>query len=170
MRITHDEKVAVTLVECDVQDIPRHRQGWDGAARLPMFKIGGREREAKSMKVAVTSTGPGMESIVDERFGRARYFLVVDLDTEDVVTIDNEANVEAMQGAGIQAAQEVVRQGARWILTGHVGPKAFQALSTAGISIGTGAQGTVRETVDRFKAGGFTPADTADVQGGTKWG
>jgi predicted Fe-Mo cluster-binding NifX family protein len=122
------------------------------------------------MKIAVTSTGPGIDSSVDERFGRARYFVVVDLDTENAETVDNTSNMEAMQGAGIQAAQEVVRQGARWILTGHVGPKAFQALSTAGISIGTGAAGTVRETVDRFKAGDFTPAEAADVQGGTKWG
>jgi predicted Fe-Mo cluster-binding NifX family protein len=122
------------------------------------------------MKIAVTSTGPEMDSAVDERFGRARYFLVVDLDTENIQSIDNTTNVEATQGAGIQAAQEVVRQGAQWILTGHVGPKAFQALNTAGISIGTGAAGTVRETVERFRAGGFEPADAADVKGGMKWG
>ena len=121
------------------------------------------------MKIAVTSTGPGIDSAVDERFGRARYFIVVDLDTEKVESIDNTANVEAMQGAGIQAAQEVARKGAQWILTGHVGPKAYQALSTAGVSIGTGAAGTVRETIDRFREGEFTPAEAADVQGGTKW-
>ena len=121
------------------------------------------------MKIAVTSTGPGIDSTVDERFGRARYFLVVDLETENVETIDNTANMEAKQGAGVQAAQEVVNQGAQWILTGHVGPKAFQALSMAGISIGTGAAGTVRETVDRFRAGEFAPAEAADVQRGTKW-
>lgn len=122
------------------------------------------------MKIAVTSTGPGLDSGVDERFGRAQYFLVVDLDTEKVECIDNTANLEAVQGAGIQAAQDVVNQGAQWILTGHVGPKAFQVLCTAGISIGTGAAGTVRETVERFKTGGFKPAESADVRGGSKWG
>lgn len=122
------------------------------------------------MKIAVTSTGPGMDNNVDERFGRARYFIVVDLDTEEVECIDNAVNMEAIQGAGIQAAQEVVNRGTRWILTGHVGPKAFQALTAAGISIGTGAAGTVKETVERFKSGGFTPAEGADVQGGAKWG
>lgn len=122
------------------------------------------------MKIAVTSTGSVMDSNVDERFGRARYLLVVDLDTEEIESIDNTVNMEAVQGAGIQSAQEVVNHGAQWILTGHVGPKAFQALSTAGVAIGTGAAGTVRETIERFRKGEFTPAEAADVQGGTKWG
>ena len=60
------------------------------------------------MKIAVTSTGPGMDSAVDERFGRARYILIVDPETEEFESVDNAANVEALQGAGVQAAQEVV--------------------------------------------------------------
>ena len=60
-------------------------------------------------------------------------------------------------------------QGAGWILTGHVGPKAFQALHTANIRIGTGASGTVQETIQRYKRGELTVAEAADVLGGTKW-
>ena len=120
------------------------------------------------MKIAVTSTGPGMDSAVDERFGRARYILIVDPETEEFESVDNAANVEALQGAGVQAAQEVVQRGARWILTGHVGPKAFHALSVAGVFVGTGATGTVRETVKKFKGGQFRPAQSADVRGGMK--
>jgi predicted Fe-Mo cluster-binding NifX family protein len=120
------------------------------------------------MKIAVTSTGPEMDSYVDERFGRARYLLIVNPETEDYECIDNMANLEAVQGAGVQAAQEVVQRGARWILTGHVGPKAFHALNVAGLSVGTGATGTVRETVKRFKDGQFRPAQSADVRGRMK--
>ena len=121
------------------------------------------------MKIAVTSMGTTLDNAVDERFGRARYIILVDLESDELEVIDNEENVEAMQGAGIQTAQEVSERGAGWVLTGHVGPKAFQALNTARIRIGTGASGTVRETIQRYKNGEFTAAETHDVQGGTKW-
>lgn len=95
--------------------------------------------------------GADLDSEVDERFGRARYIIFFDLDSEEVEVIDNETNVEAMQGAGIQTAQELSDHGAEWVLTGHVGPKAFHALSTARIRIETVTSGTVRETILRFK-------------------
>ena len=120
------------------------------------------------MKVAVTSTGPDIDCSVDERFGRARYILVVDLDSDSLEVIDNEDNFEAMQGAGIQTAQDVSELGAQWVLTGHVGPKAFDALNAARVRIGTGASGTVRETLERYKNGDFMAVETADVRGGRK--
>ncbi len=122
------------------------------------------------MKIAITSTGPEMDSAVDERFGRARYLLIVDLETGDFKAIDNMANMEAVQGAGVQSAQAIVENGVGWLLSGHVGPKAFQALTTAGVSMGVGASGTVRETIDRFKAGAFKPAEVVDVRKSSKWG
>ncbi len=121
------------------------------------------------MKIAVTSMGADLDSAVDERFGRARYIIIVDLESDELEVIDNEANVEAIQGAGIQTAQEISERGAGWILTGHVGPKAFQALNTASVRIGTGVSGTVRETIQRYKRGEFAVAQAADVLGGTKW-
>ena len=120
------------------------------------------------MKVAVTSMGPDLDSVVDERFGRARYILVVDMESDSLEVIDNEENVEAMQGAGIQTAQDVSERGAEWVLTGHVGPKAYGALNAARVRIGTGASGTVRETLERYRNGDFMAVETADVQGGRK--
>ena len=115
------------------------------------------------MKIAITSTGPGMDSLVDERFGRARFLVIVNPETGDFEAVDNLANVQASQGAGVQAAQEVASRGIQWLLTGGVGPKALQALSAGGVLIGTGISGTVRETLDRFKAGGFAPAQKPDA-------
>lgn len=117
------------------------------------------------MKVAITSTGQTLDSPVDERFGRAPWILVVDLDTLAVEAIDNTASIQAGAGAGTQAAQAVAERGVEWLLTGHVGPNAQRALAAAGIKIGLGAGGTCRETLLRFKAGGFQPASGADVGG-----
>jgi predicted Fe-Mo cluster-binding NifX family protein len=103
-------------------------------------------------KIAVTSEGPSLEDQVDPRFGRAAGFVVVDLETMDTQYIDNGQSQVMAQGAGIQAAELVARAGVSCLLTGYVGPKAFQALSAAGIKVGQNLEGlTVRDAVERFK-------------------
>ena len=117
------------------------------------------------MKVVVTAHGPGLDSPVDPRFGRARQFVLVDTDSGEFTAYDNAQNLNAPQGAGIQAAQAVARLGAEAVLTGHVGPKAFATLRAGRVAIYTGVTGTVREAVERFKAGHLQAADAADVEG-----
>jgi predicted Fe-Mo cluster-binding NifX family protein len=117
------------------------------------------------MKVAVTSRGRTLNDEVDPRFGRANMFLVVDTDAHELEIVDNEQNLEAAQGAGIQAARLVAERGADVVITGHCGPKAFRTLSAAGIKVVVGAEGTVAEALEKFKAGDLRPADDADVEG-----
>ncbi|HUV35738.1 MAG TPA: NifB/NifX family molybdenum-iron cluster-binding protein [Patescibacteria group bacterium] len=117
------------------------------------------------MKIAVTATGKTAESEVDQRFGRARYFMVFDSEAKRYTAIDNEINVNAMQGAGIQAGEIMSREGVQVLLTGHCGPKAFRTLQAAGITVVTGAAGTVEEAVQRYLGGGFSEAGGPDVQG-----
>lgn len=105
-------------------------------------------------KIAITSEGPGLDDQMDPRFGRAAGFVVVDLETMDTRYIDNGQSQVMAQGAGIQAAQLIAKAGVSCLLTGYVGPKAFQALSAAGISIGQDLEGlTVRQAVELFKNG-----------------
>jgi predicted Fe-Mo cluster-binding NifX family protein len=106
-----------------------------------------------------------MDSPVDPRFGRARYFILVDTDTGEQSAIDNQVNLNAAQGAGIQAGRRVVELQAEAVLTGHVGPKAFSVLAASGVSIYTGATGTVGEAVEQFKTGQLQRAEAASVQG-----
>lgn len=117
------------------------------------------------MRLVVTAQGNDLNSAVDPRFGRARHFLLVDTDSRGYIVHDNAQNLNAPQGAGIQAAQTVARLGAEAVLTGHVGPKAFTVLRAANIAVYTGAAGTVREAIDAFNAGRYQAAQTADVEG-----
>jgi predicted Fe-Mo cluster-binding NifX family protein len=41
------------------------------------------------MKAAVSSTGPGMSNLVDPRFGRCRYYMIVDMNTMESLAIEN---------------------------------------------------------------------------------
>jgi predicted Fe-Mo cluster-binding NifX family protein len=122
---------------------------------------------AQMKKLAVPSAGPGLDDLVDPRFGRAAGFLVVDLDTMETRYIDNGRSQVMGQGAGIQAAETVARAGVGALLTGYVGPKAFQALTAAGIGIGQDLAGiTVRQAVERFRSGAVTMATAPNREGG----
>ena len=117
------------------------------------------------MKLAVTSQGPELTSTVDPRFGRAKCFLVVDTDTDEVRAVDNTPNLNAAQGAGIQAGREVIELGAEAVVTGNVGPKALATLLAGGISVYAGATGTVADAVAQFKAGDLALVESATVEG-----
>lgn len=117
------------------------------------------------MKVAITAREASFESQVDQRFGRAKCFAVIDTDTNNIEFHDNDVNLNAVQGAGIQSAQNVSQLGVSAVITGHAGPNAFRTLSAAGITVYTGATGSVRETLAKLKDGEMSPVDTADVEG-----
>ena len=117
------------------------------------------------MKVAVTSQGKSLSSPVDPRFGRARWFIVVDTDNMEFEVFDNSQNMNAMQGAGVQAAENVAGLSVEYLITGHCGPKAFHGLSAAGIKIIVGASGTVSEAIEKFKNNELQSAERPDVQG-----
>ena len=117
------------------------------------------------MKVVVTAHGSNLDSLVDPRLGRARYFLLIDTETGKLITRDNVQNLNAPRGAGIQAAQAVVQLGAEAMVTGHVGPKAFATLQAAKVAVYRGAAGTVRQALDEFRSGRLQPTAKATVEG-----
>ena len=117
------------------------------------------------MKILVTAKGKQIGDEVDPRFGRARFFILVDTETNETTAHDNSQNLNATQGAGIQAAQGVVRLGAEAVISGNVGPNAYQTLNTAGIKVYLCPQTTVDEAVRKFKAGELKEVASANVQG-----
>lgn len=117
------------------------------------------------MRIAVTAQGRNEDDAVDPRFGRAHVFLLYDTDSDRFEVLGNEDNIGRPQGAGIQAASQVARSGAEVVLTGHCGPKAFETLRAAGIEVVTGAEGTVRQAIDRYRAGELKPVAGPDKNG-----
>ena len=117
------------------------------------------------MKIAITSTGETLESMVDERFGRAKYFLIIDTESLETTVVKNTENLDLSQGAGTQSGSKIVDSGVSYVLTGHCGPKAFRVLSSAGLKVIVGVSGTVKDAVDAFKRGELVPADNPDTAG-----
>ena len=117
------------------------------------------------MKIAVTSEGANLDSEVDPRFGRAAYIIIVDSDTFDFEAVDNQENVNALKGAGIQAAKAVSEKGVEVLLTGFCGPNAFKAMNAAKIGVANNASGSVREAVQAYLDGKLPLSDEANVEG-----
>ena len=104
------------------------------------------------MKVCITSEGNNLDSRVDARFGRCQYFIIVDTDTSAFEAIQNP-NIESMGGAGVQSGQLVAEKKVKAVLTGNVGPNAFQTLQASGVDVITGISGTVNDALKKYKKG-----------------
>lgn len=117
------------------------------------------------MKIVVSASGNTPDAQVDPRFGRASWFIAVDGETGAFQAHENSQNLNAAQGAGIQAAQTASRLGADVVITGHCGPKAFKTLSAAGVKVVVGAEGSVMGAVEAFKSKKLLPSDAPDVEG-----
>ena len=124
-------------------------------------------KSASGGKICVTSQGDNLDSQVDPRFGRCQYFIIADTETLEFEAIKNP-NIDAMGGAGIQSGQLITSKGVKAVLTGNVGPNAFQTLQAAGIDVITGISDTVKDAVEKYKKGELKPTQGPSV--GSKFG
>lgn len=112
----------------------------------------------------MTAPSGYLEAQIDPRFGRCSYFVIVDSETMEFEAVPNIAS-GSMSGAGVQASQMIASKGTKVLITGNVGPNAFQALSAAGIRVVTGASGKVREVIEKFKSGELKETNSPTVRG-----
>jgi predicted Fe-Mo cluster-binding NifX family protein len=114
------------------------------------------------MRIVISSQGENLEAQASTVFGRCPTYVFVDSDTMAFEALPNPAMSQG-GGAGIQAAQFVVNQGAQAVLTGNLGPNAFDVLQAAGVPGYLIPEGTVREAVEGFRAGRLQPMAGASV-------
>jgi len=107
--------------------------------------------QEKPGRVAVTAVAPSLDADVDPRFGRCRYFIIVETKGDKFEVVEN-ADPEPGQ-AGKQAVQLIAAKGVRVLLTGQCGPGASAALAAAGIRVVPGCSGTVRSAIAKFRSG-----------------
>ncbi|MGD9030616.1 MAG: NifB/NifX family molybdenum-iron cluster-binding protein [Anaerolineae bacterium] len=103
------------------------------------------------MKIVVSANGAGLDAPSSPVFGRCPAYVFVDTVSMQVEAMENPA-MGAAGGAGIQAAQFVVEQGAEAVVTGNVGPNAFNVFRSAGVPVYIGQGETVRDVVEAFKS------------------
>jgi predicted Fe-Mo cluster-binding NifX family protein len=114
------------------------------------------------MKIVVSAQGENLEALTSPVFGRCPIYLFVDTETMEFEAVPNPAMSQG-GGAGIQAAQFVVNEGAKAVLTGNLGPNAFDVLQAAGVPGYLVQEGTVRGAVEAYKAGRLQAMGSANV-------
>lgn len=104
------------------------------------------------MKIAVSSTGTNLDAPVDLRFGRTQYFIIVETETMKYEVIQNPY-ISASGGAGIQAAQMIGNHGVQAVISGVLGPNAYQTLRAIGIPMYQTSGGSISEVIQTFQSG-----------------
>lgn len=111
------------------------------------------------MRIAVSvETNNELESVVAHHFGRCPFFAIVDLENRDVKTvqvIDNPFYNGHQPG---QVPGFIHEQKANVMLSGGMGGRAIEFFQQFGIEAATGADGTVRQSLERYLGGELTGA------------
>jgi predicted Fe-Mo cluster-binding NifX family protein len=105
------------------------------------------------MKVAISACGDSLAAQTHGLFGRCDYFVLVDTETGESVAIKNDS-AEAATGAGTACAQALFNHGVKAVISGKVGPNAYEVLKAAGVIMYSAPPGiSVQEALEKFKAG-----------------
>lgn len=86
------------------------------------------------MKVAVSATGNTPGALVDRQFGRCKWFLVFEEKKEKIKAIEN-SYAAVQTGAGIGCAQDLIQEGVKVVISGQIGPKAYEVFNQAGVEV-----------------------------------
>ncbi|MFH1287438.1 MAG: NifB/NifX family molybdenum-iron cluster-binding protein [bacterium] len=106
------------------------------------------------MKICITSQGDNLDSVIDPRFGRCQYFIFADTENLEFEAVKNP-NIDGMGGVGVKSGQLMSEKQVKAVLTGNVGPNAFQTLKAAEIEVITGVTGNVKEAIEKYEKGEF---------------
>ncbi|MDN5332723.1 MAG: hypothetical protein PWP45_1948 [Tepidanaerobacteraceae bacterium] len=107
------------------------------------------------MRIAITSTGSNLDSMIDERFGRCRFFIIINPESKEYEAVENIYAGDA-HGAGVQVAQFIVDKGVSALITGNVGPNALRVLKESGIEVYAASSVSVKEAFENYIKGKLT--------------
>jgi predicted Fe-Mo cluster-binding NifX family protein len=116
------------------------------------------------VKAAFAVDGPGPDALVQDRFGRAAMFTILDLESgqEEVI---NGPGVGAGGGAGVATAQALAERGVSAVVAGNLGPNAAAVLRASGILCYAAHGMTVSEAARLLQQGCLEKADGPTVSG-----
>ncbi len=103
--------------------------------------------------IAVCAKSQGLDALVEERFGRAQYFVLFNEDNSEVAFIDNAAKHES-GGAGGMAVRLLHDAQVDVVLVPELGPKAMDAIKAFEIKVYRYVdKKTVKETIEDYQNG-----------------
>lgn len=111
------------------------------------------------MRIAISADdGNGLDSVVSPHFGRCPYFVLVDLDGQEVKAVNAVNNPFYGNHRPGQVPALISSYEVDVMLTGGMGHRAISYFGEFGIQPVTGAAGTVRQSLEGFLGGALQGA------------
>ena len=102
------------------------------------------------MKVALPVESKSLETTVCPSFGRTPFYVLFDTESGTHEFLENAA-AASQGGAGIKAAQTLVDNGVKALITYHCGENAAQVLTAAGDKIYKAQDSSVNDNIAAYK-------------------
>ena len=123
----------------------------------------------KGTKIAITAMDQnGLESKLDDRFGRCNSFVIVDLVDSKINNYQVIENKDAIgaQGVGISTSETIANKGVEIVITGNIGPNAIRVLQASNIEVYSAPSNiTVQEAIQLYVDNKLQLVDTPTVGG-----
>ena len=118
------------------------------------------KKKIKKSKICITALGSSIDSMLDPRFGRAMFLLIVDKSGNLIKAIDN-SQAQSARGAGVATSQLAIDEGVDTIITGNVGPNAFVVLNKSGVKIFiSNSDASAKTAFEEYKKGNLREVKT----------
>ncbi len=128
------------------------------------------DKKNTNHKICISSIENSLNSIIDHRFGRAVYFLILDEDGKLIKSIRNSGSYE-MRGAGVAAAQSLINENVDVLISNNIGPNALRILSESQVEIFSAPTGiSIKQAFDEWKNKKLSLIKTPSVAGGFGFG
>lgn len=120
-----------------------------------------------TMRIAVSvGNDQGLDAPISPHFGRCPYFVVVEVDGQEIEKVETVINPYYPDHEPGQVPSFIQSLNASVMLSGGMGGRAVALFRQYGIEPATGASGTVREVVAQFLNGGLVGAAPCSDSGG----
>jgi predicted Fe-Mo cluster-binding NifX family protein len=102
------------------------------------------------MKICFTAQGTSSDALTEERFGRAPYFIIIESENGSFEAIKNPV-AGGGGGVGPRAAQVLIANNVKALVSGQVGGNAREVLAAAGIAVyKSHSGGSVKDAFEQF--------------------
>jgi len=105
--------------------------------------------KGKIQKIAISSNGKTLDSLVCHKFAQCKYFILYDTKSKKFKTIINEALSETHR-RGHKTAELLIKNNIGIALTGNLGANAMKKLTKANIGVALDIEGTVKDVIEKY--------------------
>ena len=112
------------------------------------------------MKIAITGYGQELKDNHDPRFGRCTYFLIYDTEQGFLKALENKGQLSE-GGAGIAAAQQIIDEDVQVVLTGNMGPNAYNLMEKSVVKVYRCKTNSCQEALELYQDGKLSELNEA---------